>query len=894
MRAVSSTYKQIIASGATRNFTVKIMMTLADNTSLTITDADIIEQSFKILTASSGQSSFDIGSAIVGKCQFTLKNFNDEWMGYDFFDAEATVWVGLLGDETNGTQNYLRVGFFTVDEPQYAGSMVSLELLDNMWKFDKDLPTIAYPRTIGQIVSQLCTHCGVILATQSFNGSNFTINQAPEQEMNCREMLQYLAMIGCNFCVMNDQGALTVRWYNASYSPSATLDGGSFSTNTTPYSDGDDADGGNFTNYSSGDDYDGGTFTDDANVAYFTRLFNRNIGTDELTITGVKIKVGDTDRLIGREGYVLVLENPLVTEDNVTAVLNLIWTRLEGFKIRTFNVTALPDIAPEVGDCTGVSYKGNIVYTYLTNYTFTPSLSTASLGAVTPTRALSQRYSKAVQTAVEVARQKVDQEIGIYDLTAQRMNQLAINAMGGYTDYDDMPTGGRIYYLSNAPITKNATTGLCEFPDSAVVYKTTGDGFFVSTSGSVDPQTHARIWTQGYTPSTGLLVELLTALRINCEQLYTGKLEVGGSQIGVAKPYIRVLDASDNVVCTIDHRGIIMGSGYIASSDFEDKDPVDVFSLHGMKIDVNGKYIKSPHFGFNEQGAYFDGEVNVKNHPITVRGDIELYTGSGTFQFKPTDYYFAEDFRLSLHTEGSCTVTLVKHENGTDTTVGTYNVTSAEDVETALLDHTIGVNENDYYLVTVTGSSCVVSAYDVILAYMGEKGFRGILEGIFRGHLDATGNFRGHVEGENGSTMGNYTFNGRNIENGSTVFNPYNFLHYDSTKVQGWDTNGKYEVRKQSSGAFGYALGIDGSFDPTNDGYVDAADIDPHLNFYLNKEPGGTTFADIYKLDSRGSAGVVWDDTEEFVRNANITISTIDLGEGQPLAEHHFWLVVEQ
>lgn len=710
MRAVSSTYKSIIASGETRNFTLRIEMTLADGTKFddldepAITEEDIMERSFQVLTSSSGQNTFDIGTAIIGKCVFTLNNLDDRWTEYDFFNAEATVWIGLVGDTNEGTQIYHRLGFFTVDDPQMPGSLITLELLDNMWKFDRDLPTIPYPRSIGDIVSRLCTHCGVILATQTFNGSDYVIQSQPDGDMNCRELLQYVAMIGCNFCVMNDQGALAVKWYDTA----------AYNDHTIP------------------------------RISTFDHLFTRNVGTDELTITGVKIKINENEYLIGMEGYVLTLDNPLITEDNVSAILNIIWNRLNGFVLRTFNVTTLPDIAPEVGDCVAVNYKGDLVYSYLTNNTFTPSLLTSSLGAVTPTRALSQRYSKTVQAAVEIARQKVDQQIGIYDLTAQRMNQLAINAMGGYTDFDDLTTGGRVYYLSNAPITKDAQTGLCVFPDSAVVYKTTGDGFFVSVSGGVDPVTHERIWTQGYTPSTGLLVELLTALKINAEQIFTGKLEVGGSQTGVAKPYIRVLDGLDNVICTIDYRGIIMNSGYIASSNYAEQTPEGTFSLIGMKIDVNGSYVKSPHFAFNNSGAYIDGEViansgrigaaTITQDAIKIIGDVELYNGSSSFTFKPADYYFLEDFKLLFKTSsGTSTVTLVRHQNGTDTTVGTYTATT-EGVESALINHSLG--GDNYYRITVTASTEVI-AHDVVIAYMGMEGFRGVLQGIFKGYLES-------------------------------------------------------------------------------------------------------------------------------------------------------------
>lgn len=896
MKPVSDYYKQKIASGETRDFTLRIEMTLADGTKFddidepAITEADIMERSFQVLTASSGQNTFDIGTAIIGKCVFTLNNFDDRYTEYDFFNAEATVWVGLVGDTNEGTQIYHRLGFFTVDEPQMAGSLITLELLDNMWKFDRDLPTIPYPRSIGDIVSRLCTHCGVILATQSFNGSDYVIQSQPDGDMNCRELLQYVAMIGCNFCVMNDQGALAVKWYDTTSQPEDDLDGGTFSTNTTPYSDGDTADGGNFTNYNSGDDYDGGTFTATANVATFNHLFTRTIGTDEISITGVKIKINENEYLIGMEGYVLTLENPLITEDNVSAILNIIWNRLDGFVLRTFNVTTLPDIAPEVGDRVVINYKGNRVYSFLTNITFTPSLLTASLGAVTPTRALSQRYSKTVQAAVEIARQKVDQQIGIYDLTAQRMNQLAINAMGGYTDYDDLTTGGRVYYLSNAPITKDAQTGLCVFPDSAVVYKTTGDGFFVSVSGGVDPVTHERIWTQGYTPSTGLLVELLTALKINAEQIFTGKLEVGGSQTGVAKPYIRVLDGLDNVICTIDYRGIIMNSGYIASSNYAEQTPEGTFSLIGMKIDVNGSYVKSPHFAFNNNGAYIDGEViansgrigaaTITQDAIKIIGDVDLYNGSSSFTFKPADYYFLENFKLLFKTSsGTSTVTLVRHQNGTDTTIGTYTATT-EGVESAYIDRTLG--GDNYYRITVTASTEVI-AHDVVIAYMGMEGFRGVLQGIFRGYLESNS---GIINGLSYNGVGEFKGEDLSLRNENGLNN-----HDAKIYLDGGSSNIEPTVKRTY---------YDGSSEVTEEvawgnkqNFIEYEILPPSgngrvgdLKFVLPSTAGQT---DLYRVDENGT----WGKIGELGTLPKFQITSLDPGEGVPLGANEFILVYE-
>lgn len=701
MKSTTSTYKQIIASGDTRKFLVTINLTLADDTQITITEADIMDNSFKLLSASSGTDSFDIGSAIIGKCQFTLMNFDDSWTAYDFFNATAVVWVGMDGDvDENDNQVYYRMGFYTVDEPAFAGSLVSLELLDNMWKFDVPLSDVnlSYPITALSAVNAICSYCGVTNGTQSFHGSSFSIAQAPTEDINCREMLQYIAMIGCNFCTINSSGALDIRWYDTSANPSDELDGGTFSTNTTPYSDGDNADGGNFTNYSSGADYDGGSFID-PNVVYFTRLMSRNIGTDRLEITGVKFVIENTDYRIGQEGYVLSLENPLVDTSNVNRVLNLIWDVIEDFKIRTFNVTALPDLSPEVGDCVAVSYKGNMVYSYLTNYTFTPSLATASLGAITPTRSLTKRYSKAVKAAVEIARKNTNEIISDYDLAVQMMNNLAVNAMGAYQDYQDMPTGGRIYFLSNMPITKNPTTGVCSFESGSTVFKKSGDGFFVSTDGG-------QTWTNGYNAQTGnLVVNVLNAIGLSAEWIKAGELAVGGSDVG--NPTILVKDVNNNPICYIDTRGLIMYAGRIESASggwYLDASTGDVQLAGTTQVGSGGTTLNDL---ATKEGTIIDVDVEyAKNQSNTTAPTTGWSTTSPQWE---SGYYIWQRTKTTDANEQSSYSTPVciqgaKGQDGVsiNSVTITYGVSNSSSTQPSSWQSTIPVVSGGQYLWTRT------------------------------------------------------------------------------------------------------------------------------------------------------------------------------------------------
>lgn len=532
MRSTTNKFKQIMSSGSARNYVVKIDITLADSlvnpTILHLTEADLWDESFSVETASSGTSSFDIGTAIIGQCKFSLNNFDERFNQYDFFNATAVVWVGLVGDDNNGSQVYYRLGFFTVDEPTFAGALIQLVLLDNMWKFDVPVKDVqmTFPLTARNAVNAMCGYCGVALQTQQFNGYNFSIAEKPKNmdNMNCREFLQYVAMIGCNFCIINEYGDLEIKWYDTASIPSGTdLDGGTFDTDTTPYSDGDSADGGNFTNYSSGDSADGGSFTDNPNVDYFTRNFELALGTDVITITGVKFVIDETAYTSGTDGYRLELENPLVNANNVNSVITMIWNRLQGFSLRTFNLKCASDLAVEVGDCCAIKdYKGNFIYSWVTNNRFGFNNHQVRCDAVPPTRTLTKQYSKTVQAAVEQARSQTDEQISNYDLAVQRMNQLAANASGLYWINVPQSDGTVIYYESDKPLSIDSN-GKVVFTNHSHVWKRTSNGFFSTSSSGTSEAT--TTWTGGIDANNNATMNTIATIGLTADWIKTGTLE---------------------------------------------------------------------------------------------------------------------------------------------------------------------------------------------------------------------------------------------------------------------------------------------------------------------------------------------------------------------------------
>lgn len=276
MIAVSEKYRQQLANG-NRNYLVKADITLNDNptpsqrTVLHLTNEQIWDNGVVIENSISSDSSFDIGAAIIGSLTLVLNNINGIFDGYDFINAKVDLFMGVTGD-TNGQGNqvYYRIGYYVVDDTQYNGSLITLDCLDNMTWFDvpfSNVTGVSYPITAGQLVTKICTAVGVTLYSSAFPNYNTQISAESGEwltsnDVNCREVLQYVSQKCCCYCKINTAGQLVLTWYDKTQITGIVdYDGGTFNTTTTPYSDGDNLDGGNFL-YS---DAEAVTVTFDAN-----------------------------------------------------------------------------------------------------------------------------------------------------------------------------------------------------------------------------------------------------------------------------------------------------------------------------------------------------------------------------------------------------------------------------------------------------------------------------------------------------------------------------------------------------------------------------------------------------------------------------------------------------
>jgi hypothetical protein len=501
---VSNEYKEAIRKSGKKQYGGAVI-TLKDDTELILDNSNIMENGISIKDGTSASNSFHIGSATINELTLNIANFDGAFNEYDFTDAVIRPTVGLQLSETIETLNK---GVFIVEDPRSIGGMIVITALDNMAKFDVPFSdvTISFPCTAITLLNAVCLRCGVSLASAIFTNSVFSINRRPDDEaITCREIVAWIAQLGGNFARCNVDGALEIKWYDiGAFETTDHVDGGSFD-NSTHYSTGDNVDGGNFTDYNSGDSVDGGTFEDMDRYHHIYALGRATIGTDDVIITGIKVKAMGTESdygetvLFGSEGYVIeISDNPLIQEGNAGTIANSVGAKIVGMRFRICSVTATSDPSREAGDVAYLSHKNNSYPILITNLTYQiGNLDVISCDAETPSKKQSVRFSAQTKTVVE-SRKIAKQEISTYDLAVQQLTNLITYGYGLHKSQELQPDGSYKYYMHNQPT----------IAESSVVWTINSGGLSISTD-------HGITW--GVDTNGNMLVNVLTAIGINAE-----------------------------------------------------------------------------------------------------------------------------------------------------------------------------------------------------------------------------------------------------------------------------------------------------------------------------------------------------------------------------------------
>lgn len=512
-----------------RKFLLSSKITLADNTILELGDSDIMQGGMEFEDAVSGNGSFQIGCAIINKNTLTLNNTDGKFDAYDFTGATIIPYVGL---QLSQTVEKLKKGFFTVDESKAIGGLIRLESLDNMHKFERPFKevTINFPTTAINLLTTICSHCGIILATPTFTNSDFIIQSRPDDEaLSCLDMVSYIAQLGGNFARCNTDGELEIKWYDlTAFEQDDDLDGGAFD-DSTPYVSGDSADGGDFTDYSSGDSFDGGTFIQ---TKRYHHIYNfgatPTIAVDDVVITGIKVESNETENqissLYGSSGYVLsLMNNPLIqSQSDADLIASLVGAKIIGMRFRPFSASVLSNPCYEAGDPVFLSIrtrKGfNTYQSFITELHYKVNSREAIKNeAETPNKNSSTRYSAQTKTIVE-SRKMLQEKLNAYDLAVQQLNSVMANAMGYYTTSEKQEDGSNIDYMHDKPA----------LAESQIIWKKTINGFAVSTDGG-------QTWASGFTADGNIVAKTLAVIGINAEWIKVLTSFTVGTQFSVDK-----------------------------------------------------------------------------------------------------------------------------------------------------------------------------------------------------------------------------------------------------------------------------------------------------------------------------------------------------------------------
>lgn len=522
----------------------------ASGEKIPISDSELWANGFEVNDSTSSNGTFTIGALIAGKLKIKLNNIYEDYSKYDFDKASVTAYVSK--SFSDGTTEKLKIGEYRVSETSYDGSLITLTCLDNINNFNREYDSnLSYPTTAYEVVRDACIKCDVPFTMARFDNSDYVINEIPSdnQKLTYGQAIAYILQLSGLWGKCGHDGELLIGWYDMSQFGSQNYNGGTFSTKTTPYSDGDSVDGGTFK-YSDGDSADGGTFTETRNYHNIYTQKDLNVATDDVVITGVKVivtskedKTKDVNALAGKEGYVVsISDNPFIPADKAQAVANYIFKKIGGMRFRPLDATLLSNPLIESGDVALVTDRKQNTYScFISNRTFTVGSGTKiSCDAENASRNSADKFSNETKAVVQ-ARKVAQAQLSVYDKQMQLLTQLMSQSLGLFKTEQKQEDGSIIYIMHNK----------ADLNSSNIQWKMTANGLAVSND-------YGKTWNAGIDKDGNAIFNIMSAIGINFDWAHGGTLTLGGENNVNGKQYVK--DANGKTLVTLDNKGIALDS----------------------------------------------------------------------------------------------------------------------------------------------------------------------------------------------------------------------------------------------------------------------------------------------------------------------------------------------
>lgn len=669
MRKLSNRWKEKVKNGMDVQYLKYADITLTDGTVLNLTSANLWANGFSFEDSVSGDSSFDIGSAIINVLNLSINNFDGEYSDYDFEGAEVICYVGLqiededtselldsdgeqIMDSTgdtiivhkNAVIEKTRICTVTViEQPEDETVTIDLTCEDNMRKFDRNYSDskLKYPATRGQIVRDACEVCGVTLQTTSFDRDDYIVQNRPNDEaLTFRQVLQWVAQIGCQWMRCDEYGRLCIGWYSSINEEELiindlgvlkTQDDSNISLELSSANGILSANNGTFL------ENDGilRLFATDekGNISEIETTYGFTPHHTDVVITGVKVteySESSSDNpqtyMVGTEGYVLGISgNKLIRVGDGQTIASIISEKCVGMRFRPFESECPTDVALEAGDSLIIVDRNGKIYTsLLTTTTLKPgSGQKIACNAKSAAKNSSTQYSQATQAFV-TARNMVKQEKTEREKALEEFGKRIDSATGVYTTVEPQENGSKIFYLHDKPT----------LAESQAIWKMTSEAWGVSTDGG-------QTWNGGMTVDGDTIVRILTAVGLNADWINTGAITVkdksGNIIFQVDMDTKKVIISGDHVQIGGKTATKAISDSLAESKAYSDGKLADyantvTYSLSGLQAQIDGQI----------ESFFYDYEPSLQNKPAsewTSTEERKKHEGD-LFYWKSTGYAY--------------------------------------------------------------------------------------------------------------------------------------------------------------------------------------------------------------------------------------------------------------
>ena len=494
---VSNTFKEKLQDGEQVIEIVEI--TFADGTTKTLENEIMIGNNDFSDCAESG--SFPVGATVCKTMKLELDNTEDQWKDYNFYQAKVhtylklqtsvaepaseSIWMNDFYEpilDTDGNSIVLSraasedryetidKGVYTITTPEQYGEILSFTAMDDMYKTNaKYYSALTLPQPIMALVRDACESLNIPMGFSSMAHGNVIVTALPDN-MTFRQLIGWAAMLETANARIDNRGYLQFAKWNF-----GAVENGSL-----------------------------------VPIKLEDYVNSPTLSSDDIVITGIRVKNKESESLFGTAGYVLELENNLLSDSDLGTVAAWIGGNMIGARFRNLQGDLIYNPLLEFGDMAySFDRNGNKYLTPITDVSSPLNgITTVKTQADDPIRNSSAYMSEATKALVE-ARQLVKDERTEREKAVERLNNTLKTSGGLYMTVEPQDDGSNIYYAHNKPTLE----------ESDIVWKFAAEAIGISMDGG-------KTYPYGLNINGELIARLLYAEGINASYINTGALVV--------------------------------------------------------------------------------------------------------------------------------------------------------------------------------------------------------------------------------------------------------------------------------------------------------------------------------------------------------------------------------